>query len=81
MVIIVINIPVEAHYSIILVVPYYGPLFEIDSIIIAHPLRFKSKPALQVSFKAFNDLRESYDLVLILMIFGAYLPPAIIDVP
>lgn len=81
MVIIVINIPVEAYYSIILVVPYYGPLVEIDRIIITDPPRFKSKPAKQVSFKAINDLRKSYGLVIILMIFGTYLPPTIIGIP
>lgn len=79
--IIVKNVPVEAHHSIGLVERYDGPLCRIYSIITAELPEIKPELALQISFKALNDLAGPDGLVPTLLVFGAYPRMTNMDAP
>ena len=66
------NSPVEAHHSVGLIECYHGPLCQIYIIITSILPEIKSKLALQMSFKAINNLVGSNGLILTLLLFSAY---------
>ena len=71
---IIVNIiSIKAHYSIEIIECYYGSLRRIYIIIILKISNIKENLALQIIFKTFNDSIKSNDLMLTLLIFGAYL--------
>ena len=70
--IIIKNILVEAYHSIGLVKRYHGPLRRIYSIFTANLPGIKPDLALQIFFKALNDLAASNGLVPTFLVFGAY---------
>ena len=70
--IIVKNMPFEVHHSIELVKRYQRPLCRIYTIILLEIPEIKPDLALQISFKAFNNLVKSNGFVSILLIFGIY---------
>lgn len=76
--IIVKNIPVKTHHSIRLIKRYHRPLLQIYNIITVKFPEIKPKLTLQISFKALNDLIGPNNLVLTLLVFGAY--PCMIDI-
>ena len=70
--IIVKNAPVEAHHSIGMVERSYGPLRQVYSIITTKIPGIEPESALQMSFKAINNLLGPNGLVSTLLVFGAY---------
>ena len=70
--IIVKNALVEAHHSIGMVEHYHGPLRRVYSIITTEIPGIESDSALQMSFKAINNLVGPNGLVLTLLVCGAY---------
>src|SRR6266702_6772256 len=71
------GVPVEAHNSIDMVKRYHGPIRCIYQIIVFKILRLNKDIALQIVFKAINDLARPNGLVPILLVFRAY--PRIIE--
>ncbi len=67
------TISVKTHHSIKMIERYHELLRRIYSIIVTEISNIDSNSALQMSFKALNDLIESGDLILTLLIFDAYL--------
>ena len=75
------NAPVEAHHSIGMIERYYGPLQRVDSIISTEIPGIELDLALQMSFKAINDLVGPDGLVPTLLVFGAYPRMTEMDAP
>jgi hypothetical protein len=63
---------VKAHNSVGLVKRYYRPLRRIYKIIASEVPRINRDLALQMAFKALNDLAGPDGLVPTLLVFGAY---------
>jgi hypothetical protein len=63
---------VEAYNSVGIVERYYGPICRAYSIIIAKIPNISKDIALQMAFKAINDIAGLNGLVLILLVYGAY---------
>lgn len=76
--IIVKNILIETHHSIRWVKRYHNSLYQIYNIITAKLLEIKPALALQIFFKALNDLKGSNGLNPTLLVFDAY--PCITDI-
>ena len=70
--IIIKNAPIEAHHSLGMVEHYHGPLRRVYSIITTKIPSIKTESALKMFFKAINDSLGSNELVLTLLVFGAY---------
>ena len=79
--IIVKNVPVKAHHSIGLVKHYDRSLRCVYTIITTEIPEIKPDLALQMLFKALNDLVGPNKLDPTLLIFGAYLQIIKIDTP
>lgn len=78
--IIVKNVRVKTHHSIRLIKYYYGPFPQVYTIITAEILEIKPKLALQMLLKAFKNLIESNNFLLISLVFGVYLYIIKIDI-
>jgi hypothetical protein len=63
---------VKAHNSIGIVERYYGLIRRVYQIIISEIPELDKDIALQIAFKAINDLAGPDGLVLTLLVFGAY---------
>ena len=72
---------IKAHHSIGIVEHYYGLLQWVYCIIITKIPGIKVDLALQIFFKAINNLVGSNELVFTLLIFGAYLKMTELDAP
>ena len=70
--IIVKNTPVEAYHSIGIVERYHRPLRRVYSIITSEIPGIKPNLALQMFFKAINNLVGPNGLIPSLLVFGAY---------
>ena len=79
--IIIKNIPIEEYHSIDMVKHYHRPLQQVYSIIITEILGIKPELALQIFFKAINNLVGLNGLVFILLVFGAYPRMTELDTP
>lgn len=79
--IIVKNVPIEAHAFIWLVKYYHRLLYWIYNIMTTKLLEIKPKLVLPMLFKALNDTVWPNNLVVTLLIFGAYLCMTDIDAP
>ena len=66
------NIPIEAYHFIGMIKHYYGLLRQVCSIITTKILGIKLEFALQISFKAINNLVDPNGLVFTLLVFGIY---------
>lgn len=66
------NVSVKVHHSIKMVEHYYKPLQQVYSIINTKILDIKPNLALQMFFKAINNLINPNMLVFILLVFSAY---------
>ena len=66
------NVIIEVNYPIELVEFYHSLLCQISIIITAELFGMKSEFALQISFKAINDLVKPNGLILTLLVFGTY---------
>jgi len=65
-------VPVKAHNSVRMVERYYGPLRRIYYIIITELPDIGKDIALQMAFKAINDLVGPNGLIPTLLVFRAY---------
>ena len=79
--IIIKNTLVEAHHSIGMVERYHRPLRQVYSIITTKIPNIKPELVLQIFFKAINNSVDPNELVLILLVFGAYPRMSKLDVP
>ena len=70
--IIIKNLPVEAHHFIGMVERYHGSLKQVYLIVTSKIPNIKPNLALQIFFKAINNLVDPNRLVLTLLVFGAY---------
>jgi hypothetical protein len=64
-------VPVKAHNSIGIVKRYHGPIWRAYFIITAEIQGINKDMALQMAFKAINDITRPDGLVLTLLIYGA----------
>jgi hypothetical protein len=69
--------PVEAHNSVGIIERYHGPICRVYSIITTEVPDISKDMALQMAFKAINDIAGPDGLVPILLVYGAY--PRIIE--
>jgi hypothetical protein len=72
---------VKAHNSIGMVKRYYGLIRRVYQIIISEIPKLDKNIALQIAFKAINNLAGLNSLVLTLLVFGAYLKIVKSDAP
>jgi hypothetical protein len=75
------GVPVEAYNSIGMVERYHGLIRRVYQIIVSEIPELDKDMALQMAFKAINDLAGLDGLVLMLLVFGAYLRMVESDVP
>lgn len=78
--IIIRNALVEAHHFIGMVKYYYRSLKHVYSIFIIEIPGIKSDLALKILFKTINNLVSPNKLVLMLLVFGAYLKIIELDI-
>lgn len=79
--IIIKNTSVEGHHSISMVKRYHGPLRQVYLIVTTEIPGIELDLALQMIFKAINDLVGPNGLVLTLLVFGAYSRMTELDTP
>jgi hypothetical protein len=70
-------VPVKAHNFISIVERYYSLIWRVYQIIVSEIPELDKNIALQMAFKAINDLAGPDGLVLTLLVFRAY--PKIIE--
>ena len=65
-------VPIKAYNSVGIIKRYYGPIHRVYSIITAEIPDIAKDMALQMAFKAINNIIRPNRLVPTLLVYGAY---------